>query len=77
MSRERTTASIQHQSTNLSLSYTLICASSPGAGGGEARVFAELSSSLTSPIIHDERRLNPLWQVWGGEADAHAAGAFC
>lgn len=45
---------------------------SPGAGGKETGTFAEHSSSVTSRLIQDERRLHPLWKIWG-EADAHAA----
>lgn len=45
---------------------------SPGAGGKKTGMFAELSSSMTSRLIQDERRLNPLWKIWIG-ADAHAA----
>lgn len=44
---------------------------SPGAGGKKTGMFAEHSSSTTSRLIQDERRLNPLWELWRGE-DAHA-----
>lgn len=48
---------------------------SPGAGRKEAGTFAELSSSQTSRLIQNERRLNPLLKIWRG-TDAHAVEAL-
>lgn len=49
--------------------------SSPGAGERETGMFAELSSSTTSRLIQNERRLNPLWNIWRG-TDAHDVEAL-
>lgn len=38
-------------------------------------MFAELSSSQTSRLIRNERRLNPLWKFWRG-TDPHAFEAL-
>lgn len=48
---------------------------SPGAGRKGAATLAELSSSQTSRLIQNERRLNPLLKIWRG-TDAHAAEAL-